>query len=160
MYFTGWISRQCPKSVFSTRGLSPLWSKSANQWWDNFRLASSHLPFSPKSRPAFASSMASHRLKNSIFMGLNMEKLHTWSSMNICKCFYPDQCLSYWICYPRAWLGILSPVQKGSWDFPASQHNSGWNQIGLCFLAPSRSPRSHSVCLCVRLSVCPAQTCL
>ena len=23
MYFTGWIIRHCPKSVFSTRGLSP-----------------------------------------------------------------------------------------------------------------------------------------
>ena len=85
MYFTGWISRQCPKSVFSTWGLSPLWSKSANRWWDNFRLASSHLPFSPKSRPAFASSMASHRLKNSIFMGLNIEELHKalWIYANV-----------------------------------------------------------------------------
>ena len=85
MYFTGWISRQCPKSVFSTRGLSPLWSKSANRWWDHFRLASSHLPFSPKSRPAFASSMASHRLKKSIFMELNVEKLHKalWIYANV-----------------------------------------------------------------------------
>ena len=132
MYFTGWISRQCPKSVFSTRGLSPLWSKSANRWWDHFRLASSHLPFSPKSRPAFASSMASHRLKNSIFMELNVEKLpkalwiyaNVFILINVSPIGYAIPELS----------PSLSPVHKGSWDFPAGQHNSGWNQIGVCFL--------------------------
>ena len=65
MYFTGWIIRHCPKSVFSTRGLSPSDKShvSKSMYLVHFRPITSHLPFSPKSRPAFASSMASHRLE-------------------------------------------------------------------------------------------------